>query len=213
MDIVLAKQNNERVVKSYQCTRWSFPKAEGHLTITTERIIFHGATKPAANGTPANRIVQEAELKSISGLSSFYGTKINWLWLLIGALLTFGALLSTIASARLATNSFMPTSFRVGVGIGCLMLIAIIMGGVLIIALMGFGKAFFLNIYSSQSAGTPISLGNADRANHVLLSLSGQPTFSTDFMMKELGALITDLKTDKEEAFRVWRPKVESEGN
>lgn len=30
----------------------------------------------------------------------------------------------------------------------------------MVIALLAFGKAFFLNIYSSQSAGTPISIGN-----------------------------------------------------
>jgi len=74
----------------------------------------------------------------------------------------------------------------------------------LIFSLAGFGRAFFLNIYSSQSAGTPISIGNADKANHVLLSLCGLPTEQTDGMMKELGALITDLKTDKEEAYKAW---------
>lgn len=213
MDIVLAKQNNEREVKSYLCTAWNFPKAEGHLTVTTERIIFHGATNPAANGTPANRIVQEAELKSISGLSSFYGVKVNWLWILIGAALALGALMGSISLAKLAGSSYMPTDFKVMAGFGCLLLIAMIVGSILIVVLMGFGKAFFLNIYSSQSAGTPISLGNADRANHVLLSLCGQPTATTDYMMKELGALITDLKTDKEEAFRMWGPKVEPERN
>ena len=84
-----------------------------------------------------------------------------------------------------------------------------IIGGILIFCLLGFGKAFFLNIYSSQSAGTPISIGNADKANHVLLSLCGQPTEETDGMMKELGALITDLKTDKEQAYEAWGPKNE----
>jgi len=96
---------------------------------------------------------------------------------------------------------------------GMLLGLAAFIGGPFMVWQLGFGKAFFLNIYSSQSAGTPISLGNADRANLVLLSLCGQPTTSTDYMMKELGALIADLKTDKEEAFRIWGPKVEPEGN
>jgi len=217
MDIAFAKQNNERLVKSYHCTRWSFPKANGHLSITTERVIFHGATKPAANNQPTNRIVQEVEVKSISGLSCFYGTKINWIWLLLGLVVSVSGLIGMVSSLGIVDKmdrvGYHPPEMLVPAIFGILLGTAALFGGVLIIALLAFGKAFFLNIYSSQSAGAPISLGNADRANHVLLSLCGQPTTSTDFMMKELGALITDLKTDKEEAFKAWGPQVEQKEN
>jgi len=177
---------------------------DGHLTLTTERVIFHGAIKTTVNGKPTDRIVEEAELKSISGLSCFYGTQINWIWLVVGFFMSLGALMGVIATAKLASNSYAPTDFRIAVGIGCLLNIAAFFGGILIVALLGFGKAFFLNIYSAQSAGTPISIGNAKTANHVLLSMAGLPTPETDTMMKELGAIIIDLKTDKEEALRAW---------
>ena len=213
MDIILAKQNNERLVKTYHCTRWANPKLDGYLTLTTERVIFAGVAVSKTTGKPTDRIVEEAELKSISGLSSFYGTKMNWVAIVLGALLSLGALLGTISSANIVANSNMPSGVKVAIGFGCLVQICLIVAGLLIVLLLGFGKAFFLNIYSSQSAGTPISIGNADRANHVLLSLCGQPTAQTDDMMKELGAVITDLKTDKEEAFGVWGPKVEPERN
>ena len=210
MDIALAQQNNERIVKTYFCTNWALLKMQGNLTVTTERVIFHGSKKD-------NRIVQEAEIKSISGLSSFYGTKINWIWLLVGAAVFLGGLLGAISCVgiinKMEKMGYIPAEIMMPAILGFILGLCATIGGMLIICLLGFGKAFFLNIYSSQSAGTPISLGNADRANLVLLSLSGQPTFATDFMMKELGALITDLKTDKEEAFRVWGPKVEPEGN
>jgi len=210
MDIALARQNNERAVKSYCCTQWRFPKMYGTLMITTERIIFHGSRKD-------NSIVQEAEIKSISGLSSFYGTKINWFWLAIGAAVALGGLIGTITSlgAIIALDKlvYAPANMYVPAIFGFIFGIAAMIGGGIIIGTLAIGKAFFLNIYSSQSAGTPISLGNADRANLVLLSLCGQPTFSTDYMMKELGAIVADLKTDKEEAFKIWGPKVEPEGN
>jgi len=207
MDIALAKQNNERIVKSYFCTRWANPKLEGYLTLTTERVVFAGVAISKTTGKPTDRIVEEAELKSISGLSSFYGTKINWLAIILGALLSLGGMLSSIAAVGELSNSYLPTSVAVGMGLILIALICVVILGLVIILKWGFGRAFFLNIYSSQSAGTPIAIGNADRANHVLLSLCGQPTEQTDEMMLELGALITDLKTDKEEAFKAWGPK------
>ena len=204
MDTVLAKQNNEREVKTYHCTRWVLPKLDGHLTVTTERVIFHGASTPTPNGKPTNRIVQEVELKSISGLSSYYGTKINWIWLVVGFALLLGGLGAIGAGGELLGNSYIPLGMQVGGGLLLLAGIAAIIGSIAIVVLLAFGKAFFLNIYSAQSAGAPISIGNADRANHVLLSLCGQPTDQTDDIMKELGALITDLKADKKEALKAW---------
>jgi len=211
MDITLAKQNNERVVKSYHCAKWNTPQVEGHLTLTTERVIFHGATKPNANGVSNDRIVQEAEIKSISGLSSFYGTKINWIWIIVGLAVIIGGIAGTIAGGELVVQmdrmGRYPEEMLLPAILGLILGLGAVIGGFFIFFGAGFGKAFFLNIYSSQSAGTPISLGNADRANHVLLSLCGKPTDQTDGMMKELGALIADLKADKEEAFKVWRSK------
>jgi len=204
MEIAFAKQNNERLVKRYHCTSWANPKLEGHLILTTERVIFAGAAISKTTGKPTDRIVEEAELKSISGLSSFYGTKTNWLAIVLGALLALGGLLGAITITGMLSKPYWPTGVAVGMVISLFVLICMVAFGVLIVLKWGFGRAFFLNIYSSQSAGTPIAIGNADRANHVLMSLCGQPTEQTDGMMLELGALITDLKPDKEEALKAW---------
>ena len=212
--MMLAKQNDERVVKTYHCTRWGWPKLDGHLTVTTERVIFSGAltleiTDIDDNTTThktTNRIAEEAELKSISGLSSFYGTKINWVWLVLGLLVAFGSLMGFITSCGALTKaSWMPAEMIALSVLGLLFSLAFLMLGVVIVIKLAFGKAFFLNIYSAQSAGTPINIGNTDRANVVLLSLCGMPTDQTDDMMEELGALIIDLKTDKEVAYKAWK--------
>ena len=206
--MTLAKQSKERIVKTYHCTRWGLPKMDGHLTVTTERVIFSGASKAGANGKPAERIVEEAELKSISGLSSFYGTKINWVWLVIGAVTALGSVLSFASSCGMLTKVGWMDAGTIALMVLWLLLsllsLMIILGVVIVIRL-AFGKAFFLNIYSAQSAGTPISIGNTDHANVVLLAMCGMPTDQTDDMMEELGALITDLKADREQAYEAWK--------
>jgi len=213
MDTILAKQNDERVVREYQCTRWAQPKLTGNLIVTTERVIFEGAAEKKITDFNTNavtiqttdRIVEEAELKSVSGLSSFYGRKVNWLWLLLGIGGIVGGLCGFIASIEVMTSRWVPPELIVAGVVGLIFSVGFIALGIVILIKLAFGKAFFLNVYSSQSAGTPISIGNADRANHVLLSLAGLPTDQTDQMMKELGALIADLKTDKEQAYETWR--------
>jgi len=204
----LAKQNNERIVRQYKCTHWNSPKLDGYLVITTERVIFQGVTKTnTSTQKPTDRIVEEAEVKSVSGLSSFYGTKFNLVWLLIGIVMMLGSLggiaagISTIEKA----GPYMPEGVIVLAAVGIVLGIAAFIGGILFIALLAFQKAFFLNIYSSQSAGTPISIGNTSQANHVLLALCGKPTTETDQMMTDLGAMIIDLKTDKEQAYEAWK--------
>jgi hypothetical protein len=143
--------------------------------------------------------------KMPAGLSSFYGRKINLLWLLLGIAGILGGIFGFFASCEILTSRWLPAELVVGGVAGLIFSIGFIVLGIVILVKLAFGKAFFLNIYSSQSAGTPISIGNADRANHVLLSLAGLPTGETDQMMKELGALIADLKADKEEAYKEWR--------
>ncbi|MCL2105450.1 MAG: hypothetical protein FWH26_00015 [Oscillospiraceae bacterium] len=206
MDIAFAKQNNERTVKTYHCTRWNFPKLDGHLTVTTERVIFHGADKAKTpDQKPGNRIVEEAEIKSVSGLSSFYGTKFNLMWFIIGLAVMIGGIVGARVCVAGLGSRYVPAQIMVLAGLGVLLGLAAIIAGVLIILLLAFQKAFFLNVYSSQSAGTPISIGNADKANHVLLSLCGKPTEETDLMMTELGAMLIDLKTDKKQAYEAWK--------
>ena len=206
MQTTFAKQNNEREVKTYHCTRWNFPKLDGYLTVTTERVIFQGASQTtAANPKPANRIVEEAEVKNISGLSSFYGTKFNLLWCLIGVALNIASIITIYACGGILGKMYYPEVLKIAAGFGLLLAIATFVGAILIIVLLAFQKAFFLNIYSSQSAGTPISIGNAKEANHVLLALCGKPTEETDQMMNDLGAMIIDLKTDKKQAYEEWK--------
>ena len=206
MNTAFAKQNNEREVKTWHCTRWNFPKLDGHLTVTTERVIFHGADKiTAANAKPGNRIIEEAEIKSVSGLSSFYGTKFNLLWCLIGVALNIASIITIYACGGVMRKMYYPEGLKLLAGGGILLGIAVFICAILIIVLLAFQKAFFLNIYSSQSAGTPISIGNAKEANHVLLALCGKPTEETDQMMSDLGAMIIDLKTDKKQAYEEWK--------
>lgn len=212
--IKLAKQNNERIIKCYKCTEWKRPKLEGYLTVTTERVIFAGASKHTGTNLATgevvteftDRIVEEAELKSVSGLSSFYGTKLNILALLAGLAFSLGGIMGFISACEaLSKGDWLPAELIALSIFGLIIAVACVVFGVVILKKWLFAKAFFLNIYSSQSAGTPISIGNTKTANAVVLSLAGLPTSETDQMMLELGALIADIKADKEEAYKAWR--------
>lgn len=210
MDIQLAKQNNERVVKEWQCTSWGLIALYGRLAVTTERVIFYGTgglSQDTTTGQYRNRIVQEVELSGVSGINTFYGTKINWIWFVIGLLMGLGGIASSYVSIaagiELEKLRYVPDGAEGWATFFILISLFSFIGGLCIFGALGFGKAFFLNIYASQSSPA-IALGNKDRANLVLLSLCGKPTDQTDTMMKELGALIIDLKTDKEEAYKAW---------
>jgi hypothetical protein len=109
------------------------------------------------------------------------------------------------ACEALSKGNWLPAEVIVFSIFGMIFAVACVIFGGIILKKWLFSKAFFLNIYSSQSAGTPISIGNTKTANAVVLSLAGLPTAETDTMMLELGALIADLKTDKEETYKAWK--------
>ena len=67
---------------------------------------------------------------------------------------------------------------------------AFIVLGVVALQNLAVVKEFSFNAFSNQ---------------RVLISLTGLPTEETEQMMEELGALVADIKTDKEKAYEVWK--------
>ena len=145
MDTILAKQNNERVVKEYQCTRWAQPKLTGNLIVTTERVIFEGAAEKKMNDfntgevttSTTDRIVEEAELKSVSGLSSFYGRKLNWIWLLLGIGGILGGIMGFIASIEILSSGWVPPELIAGGVFGIIFALGFIVLGIVILVKIG----------------------------------------------------------------------------
>jgi len=213
-ELIISEQANERMIKQYKAVKWRRHKMEGWLIVTTERLLFLSGiditkTHPytgAKTTTTTEYIRKEAEIQSISGIEGYFGHKINWPWLALGISGIAGGAVGIIAACAALSGAGMtpPANIVVPCVAAFVIAVAALVLGILAIQELALGKAFFLNIYSSQAAGTPISIGKADRVNHLSFSLAGLPAEQTVEMLEELGALIADLKADKEKAYEAW---------
>lgn len=179
--VVLA--DGEKVVRQYLCSERIFPPAKGYLTVTNQRVLFQ------SNKT-MSRIDQEVTLDSVSALDCYCGWNVNVFWTIIGVWMVISAL----------GELFMYGGFMAG------MLIFGLLLGVLILFL-AIRKTFILHIYSSKAIGIPISAGCGPKSlfgNGAIYSLKGRPTYDTDRMINELGALVHDLQTQGDAALSKW---------
>lgn len=205
---------NEKEVKTYHCTQLKFPPCEGYLTVTNKRVVFHGFAPSLGQSKLSSmidslsstkqtdsRIVNEVKIDSISGLSSFYGSKINYGRALLGIALAIVALVLffTSRSTNWYTGRPQTSVFRIILGLACI--------GLAIWAFMRcFRRVFFLKILSSQATGA-ISIGEGAGGiigGTAALSVVAMPTYETDLMIKELGAVIMDIQTLGDRGIEKW---------
>ena len=192
----IALSPEEKVVRDYHCTQLKFPACDGHLTVTNKRVIFHGK----ASGS---RIVNEVQLDTVNGISSYYGGKFNLLYLILGigfALFAF----SMFGSCSSSSNYYGSSSLDAVSGIIALVCLAV---GVFLL-IRCYQRVFLLKIFSTAATSAPITIGEGPGGflsnSTALMSLVAAPTAQTDQMMLELGALIHDLQQLGEEAFERW---------
>lgn len=221
-DILLTKSSTtEKVVKSYHCSKMKFPRCDGYLTVTNKRVIFHGLPRPRnavdqfAN-TPVNpnrpnldcRIVNEVDVNSVSGISSYYGTKTSIEMLVTGIIMAVVSMIFIISMFSLSVST--PSSWAVILGF--LFFIPFFIG--LLLACLCQKQVFFLQIFSSQATGAPITLGEGYgnfSGTRPLYAMTGLPIPETDQMMRELGALVSDIKELGDKAIELWTEKKKSD--
>ena len=179
-------------VRSYLCSDIYTPSCKGYLTVTNKRVIFQGV----ASGS---RVNQETWLDGISGINTFYGKDINVSQII-------GLLVMMVGSGGSSYDSMGGSS-----GSGLPLVIGLLFLGVGIVQLvLAFQNCFILNIYSSKTTGSSISVGTAPQnmlGNGALYTLKSRPTVDTDRMIDELGALIQDLQTFGDQAITKWKNK------
>jgi len=182
--------DNEEVVKIYHCSEMNRPKVSGYLTVTNKRVIFHGYGK-------GSRIVDETQVSSISGISTFYGGYIDFTLLKFALI----GLIIGLIMCSLTTIPYVGIPVLIGYPVGLLLI-----GCAIIFGMSCRRKAFFLNVYASQSSPA-ISVGEGGTlgGNNAVFSLIASPTDETDLMMLELGALISDIQTQGNLAINKWR--------
>jgi len=225
----------EKKVRSYFCTELKFPRVSGYLTVTNKRVIFHGVDRHETwldelieaiqkpfwfiadlngsmyKGESKSRMSTEIELSTISGISSYYGTKTNIVRLILGLLFTivpFIVYFGFRQQQSLLRNFDMHFGLWAEVLAAGIVIAAVIFG----IWLLAFCRRqiFFLQIFSSQASGAPITIGEGIGnlgGTRAVCALAGNPTKHTDTMMKELGAIISDLKEMGDHAIELWDEK------
>ena len=187
-------------VRSYLCSDIYTPSCKGYLTVTNKRVIFQGV----ASGS---RVNQETWLDGISGINTFYGKDINVSQIIKSiVIMIVGLVVMMLGSGGSSYDSMGGSS-----GSGISLIIGLTFLGLGIAQLiLAFQNCFILNIYSSKTISSSISIGTEPRnmlGNGALYTLKSRPTVDTDRMIDELGALIQDLQTFGDQAITKWKNK------
>lgn len=155
-----------------------------------------------------SRVVIEIDINTISGVSSYYGTKTNIIMLIFG-LLSLIMPFPAYNQFRNYQTFWRQVGMHHGFGIEILAIVLVILTIFIGLILLAFCRRqiFYLQIFSSQASGSPITIGegigNFGGARAVG-ALVGKPTPSTDKMMTVLGAIISDIKEMGDHAIELW---------
>ena len=192
----------ERLLKKYHATHLTFPKSEGYIMVTNKRMIFRGE-----GGIINNFIMDEVNIDSVSGFSSFCGSSYIWWRIILGALMVLYGLLNVYGQSY---NLLF--GYSGGSSFSFTALAVLLLGGALIY--FGHKYIFSFTVFSSQANGGPISIGEGTGSGGFVDSLFGKtslysvvglPTEETSAMINEIGAVVRDLQTlDEETVFRKW---------
>jgi hypothetical protein len=140
-----------------------------------------------------------AQLDKVSGITTFYGTKWLWRYIIWAIICFFLAYILHYSHTPFGYNPMLRSS-----GVSIASIVPIIIG--IILLYFSRRKVFFLKIYSSQAASAPIAVGEgyAFGSTSAIYSLIGAPSSQTDLMMKELDAMINDLQSGDRAAIARW---------
>lgn len=196
----VALGDNEIRIKTYHCTTIKKPQGEGYLTVTNKRVIFHGYGK---FGGGCSRIVSEVPIESVSGIRFYYGKGFNILFIILGVIFSFLSLYMLLSLDK-TEDIFTLIGLLIALLLACL-------------CLRNSRKCFYnIWVYSSGASSAPIDFGNSTFSNRItgqaaLMSIVADVSEDTELLMKELGALILDLKTMGDHAISKWRSLYEEQ--
>ncbi|MBR2810515.1 MAG: hypothetical protein IKD69_03960 [Solobacterium sp.] len=180
---------HEIVIKRYLCAYLNAglfgkdAKNKGYLTITNQRVIYEGSNK-------SSRICMETPIDSVGSIRSFYGMNYNIMLIIVFVLMIWFGFLSFPSRGVPSPFSFL-----------------LIVGGVLGV-ILSFRKAYMLQIFSGSVTGTAISIGEGPQGvvgNQAFYTLVAAPTYQTQQMISEIGAIIRDVQMLGDSAIEKWK--------
>jgi len=202
--------DGEEIVRDYHAAVQRRPKINIYVAVTTRRLLSVGESKGVGGKSVS---MGEVYIQDTSGVRAFFGGGIDWIRLIMGLFLIIISIIFF---------SFGSSGINVGI-IFTLVGILLVLGGLyyLFSALMSRGKAVFLEVFSKEAAGVPISIGaTSTRSGPTLTSLGlssylrlGRQTYlkpgpDSERMVRELSACVMDLQSDRENALKKWSTAV-----
>lgn len=179
---VLSK--NEVEIKTYCCTTFEKPFAKGYITVTNKRLMFY------AFGQSSKRF-SEVYINKITGVNSYYGTghDIGYLKMIVLPILIWiiGKIFESYITKSIA-----------------------ILGVIYCVISYIFRKQlqYRFSIIAEGSDSAPISIGAVGgelTGQGAAIATQVIPTGQAHIMMKELGAMILDLKNLGDHAITIWK--------
>ena len=182
---VFTLSEGEVEVKTYYCTTLEKPFAQGYICVTNKRVIYYAFGE-------SSKLFEEVYIDKISGINSYYGMGRVTNYLKIAAISGILALIFRDLGSRISILAALSTLF--------------------FLYKYFFDKSivYYFNILSeaSKSSGISIGLYGGDLTGQgAAISSVSIPTNQTHIMMKELGAMILDLKNLGDHAVNLWKEK------
>lgn len=182
---VFTLSEGEVEVKTYYCTTLEKPFAQGYICVTNKRVIYYAFGE-------SSKLFEEVYIDKISGINSYYGMGRVTRYLQISGISIVLSLIFRQISESLSTVSILVSLF--------------------FLCKYFFDKSivYYFNVLSeaSKSAGISIGLyGEQLTGQGAAISSKSIPTNQTHIMMKELGAMILDLKNLGDHAVDLWKEK------
>jgi hypothetical protein len=178
--------DGEVIIRTYHCTSskpsllaWFAVDNNGYITVTNKRVIYRSLGK-SSHG------ISEILMETYQGFLAFYGQGWRILRLILGGLMTL-------------LGIYLLSKFSFGVA-----LLPLVIGIYLIVTSRNVNLA--IKIYSSANE-SPITILNISKVQGLTgqgAFFDGFPTSETDPMMRELGAMIMDIKAMGDTAIEKW---------
>lgn len=191
---VFTLSEGEVEVKTYYCTTLEKPFAQGYICVTNKRVIYYAFGE-------SSKLFEEVYIDKISGINSYYG---------MGRVTSYLKISGIAIAASLIFR-------QLSDGLGILNVLSGLSIVSVLVALLFLYKYFFdksivyyFNVLSEASKSSGISIGlygGELTGQGAAISSRSIPTNQTHTMMKELGAMILDLKNLGDHAVDLWKEK------
>lgn len=179
-------------VRTYHCTTLEKPKAEGYVTVTNKRVIYHGHGH-------SSFMHSEVHMDKITGVRNYFGLGYNKKKIMNGIILILISIWLFVLGQDFDGS-------RVA---GFITLIIAV-----ILLLKSKEVSYNFAIAAEGGNSSAVQIGYMANASELTgqgagISINAAPTKETKEMMRELGAIILDFQSLGDQAIKKWAPEKE----